>query len=118
MAHWLPIARAGLTIWSNGGIRDAVPRPRKRIHDYIRGFGVVSKSGKSIAWDSGWKPLTKKEIRKREIARERELKAQGLWLPKCKRVFPQLIRSEIVAIQPMKAPIGIAMYAEFRYEKR
>ncbi len=37
----------------------------RRIHDYLKGWGTVSKDGKSVLWDC-WRPATKKQRDKLE----------------------------------------------------
>lgn len=72
-----------------------------RVHDFVKGWGTVSKDGKSILWD-WWRPATKKRM----AALERHWKKQGGMFAKW--VFPAIKNMaevpdwrEFIKVQPM-----------------
>jgi hypothetical protein len=75
-----------------------------RIHDCRKGFGTVSKDGKSILWD-WWRPPTKRQREKRERAYQKWV-AKGCpmvipaWLVDAIKAGPRL--ADIFAVQPMQ----------------
>jgi len=51
----------------------------------------------------------------RAIINEYKTRRLTLILPQAQQVFPSLIASEIVSVQPMSLPTGILFYLDYQY---
>lgn len=68
-----------------------------RIHDTLKGWGTISKTGKTILWDSWVRP---KRNSKRDAKAEQHSFDKFI-VPPIKKVFPALILKDIMSVQPL-----------------
>jgi hypothetical protein len=72
----------------------------ERIHDFIKGWGTISKDGKSVLWDS-YRPLTKKQREKMDRRLKKNPPFSKIIFPVINKVMPELTIDQLVSIQPM-----------------
>lgn len=95
--YWIPVKRANLFVSSIHG------KDKKTgftiIHDQLHGWGFISKTGKSISWHNGRKPVKRKRSRKMSLAA-----FNTVLYPIIKQTFsPSLNISDLLKVQPMIA---------------
>ena len=72
----------------------------QRIHDFLKGWGTISKDGKSVLWDS-YRPLTKKQREKFERLSKKHPPFSEVIFPVINKVMPDLTIDQLVSVQPM-----------------
>ena len=72
----------------------------ERIHDFIKGWGTISKDGKSVLWDT-WRPPTKKQRKKLERHSKKHPPFSKIIFPVINKVMPELTIDQLVSVQPM-----------------
>ena len=72
----------------------------ERIHDFIKGWGTISKDGKSVIWDT-WRPPTKKQREKLERHSKKHPPFSKVIFPIINKVMPELTIDQLVSVQPM-----------------
>ena len=75
----------------------------ERIHDFIKGWGTISKDGKSVLWDT-WRPPTKKQREKLERHWKKNPPFSKIIFPVINKVMPELTIDQLVSVQPMTNP--------------
>ncbi len=71
-----------------------------RIHDFIKGWGTISKDGKSVLWDT-WRPPTKKQREKLERHWRKNPPFSKIIFPVINKVMSELTIDKLVSVQPM-----------------
>lgn len=75
--------------------------PTGRVHDFIKGWGQVTKSGKFVRWDHYTRPKRSKKVKASG-------KVSGAFpkfmYPMIRRCMPTLITSDLVSVQPLTTP--------------
>jgi hypothetical protein len=72
----------------------------ERIHDFLKGWGTISKDGKSVLWDS-YRPPTKKQREKLERHSKKNPPFSKIIFPVINKVMPELTIDQLVSVQPM-----------------
>jgi hypothetical protein len=72
----------------------------ERIHDFLKGWGTISKDGKSVLWDS-YRPPTKKQREKLERHWRKNPPFSKIIFPVINKVMPELTIDQLVSVQPM-----------------
>lgn len=75
----------------------------KNIHDFLKGWGTISKDGKSVLWDS-YRPPTKKQIEKLERHWKKNPPFSKIIFPVINKVMPDISASDIISVQPIINP--------------
>ena len=75
----------------------------ERIHDFIKGWGTISKDGKSVLWDS-YRPPTKKQREKLERHSKKHPPFSKIIFPVINKLMPELTIDQLVSVQPMTNP--------------
>ena len=75
----------------------------ERINDFIKGWGTISKDGKSVLWDS-YRPPTKKQREKLERHSKKNPPFSKIIFPVINKVMPELTIDQLVSVQPMTNP--------------
>jgi hypothetical protein len=86
--------------WSAGTLSVASTYANERIHDFIKGWGTISKDGKSVLWDS-YRPPTKKQREKLERHWRKNPPFSKIIFPVINKVMPELTIDQLVSVQPM-----------------
>lgn len=86
--------------WSVGTLSVASTYANERIHDFLKGWGTISKDGKSVLWDS-YRPLTKKQREKFERLSKKHPPFSEVIFPVINKVMPDLTIDQLVSVQPM-----------------
>ena len=89
--------------WSAGTLGVASTYANERIHDFLKGWGTISKDGKSVLWDS-YRPLTKKQREKMDRRLKKNPPFSNIIFPVINKVMPTITAAEIVSVQPMMNP--------------
>ncbi len=89
--------------WSAGTLSVASTYANERIHDFLKGWGTISKDGKSVLWDS-YRPLTKKQREKLERHWRKNPPFSKIIFPVINKVMPELTIDQLVSVQPMTNP--------------
>lgn len=84
----------------DGTLSIASTHAERRIHDFIKGWGTVSKDGKSILWD-WWRPITKKRLKELERHWKKNPPFSKVTIPMIKGSWPSFTAEEIYSVQPM-----------------
>jgi len=75
----------------------------ERIHDFIKGWGTISKDGKSVLWDS-YRPPTKKQREKLERHSKKHPPFSKIIFPVINKLMPELTIDQLISVQPMTNP--------------
>jgi len=75
----------------------------ERINDFIKGWGTISKDGKSVLWDS-YRPPTKKQREKLERHSNKNPPFSEVIFPVINKVMSELTIDQLVSVQPMTNP--------------
>lgn len=89
--------------WSDGTLSVASTYANERIHDFLKGWGTISKDGKSVLWDT-WRPPTKKQREKLERHWKKNPPFSKIIFPVINKVMPELTIDQLVSVQPMTNP--------------
>lgn len=100
--NWYRTSRYSITVMST---HSTDQKGYTRIHDFLHGWGLVHPSGKSISWDSGWRPPTKRLAAKLD-KRLKEALSKPIMFPIIKNMppLPSLLK-DLVSVQPMMEPL-------------
>lgn len=86
----------------------AVASANHRIHDFLKGWGTISKDSKSILWDH-WRPCTKKQL-----ARFNKITFDKFLFPAINEVASELSPKDICLVQPLGAALTAEVFHEIR----
>lgn len=75
--------------------------PNGRVHDFVKGWGTISPSGKTILWDSWTKPKKSKRV---SIKKLMENFSSVFQTPPIKNMLPVPVLTDIMSVQPMRLP--------------
>jgi hypothetical protein len=89
--------------WSAGTLSVASTYANERIHDFLKGWGTISKDGKSVLWDT-WRSPTKKQREKLERHWKKNPPFSKIIFPVINKVMPELTIDQLVSVQPMTNP--------------
>ena len=89
--------------WNTGTLSVASTYANERINDFIKGWGTISKDGKSVLWDT-WRPPTKKQREKLERHWKKNPPFSKIIFPVINKVMPELTIDQLVSVQPMTNP--------------
>ncbi len=86
--------------WSCNTLSVASSYANERIHDFLKGWGTISKDGKSVIWDT-WRPPTKKQRKKLERHWKKNPPFSKIIFPVINKLMPELTIDQLVSVQPM-----------------
>ena len=86
--------------WSDGTLSVASTYANERIHDFLKGWGTISKDGKSVLWDS-YRPPTKKQREKLERHSKKHPPFSEVIFPVINKVMTELTIDQLISVQPM-----------------
>jgi len=81
----------------------------ERIHDFIKGWGTISKDGKSVIWDT-WRPPTKKQREKLERHWKNNPPFSKIIFPFINKVMQDLTFDLIFSVQHMTNPPSVSIF--------